>query len=39
MGVRVYQNGFASEAAAKLAGEKSLHQLLVDLVAERDDTC
>ena len=36
MGVRVYHTGFASEAAAKLAGEKSLHQLLADLVAEKN---
>lgn len=37
MGVRVYHNGFASEAAAKLAGEKSLQQLLAGLVADRND--
>ena len=35
LGVRLYHNGFPSESAAKLAGEKALRSLL-DAIAEEE---
>jgi hypothetical protein len=35
LGVRFYANGFKSEKAAKLAGEKALRDLLDGIVRER----
>ena len=36
LGVRLYHNGFVSESAAKLAGEKALRNLLDGLAAEEE---
>jgi hypothetical protein len=35
LGIRLYHNGFSSEPAAKLAGEKSLRRLLEDIVRDQ----
>jgi hypothetical protein len=36
LGVRIYGGGFKSESAAKLAGEKTLHDLLIRISHELD---
>jgi hypothetical protein len=35
LGIRLYDSGFSSDSAAKLAGEKSLRRLLEDIVRDQ----